>query len=160
MKGIGACLLISSSIYYGASMIREESRKLTTADAVAELIRYIRDNIEHFMTPLPDILDSFENKTLENCGFLHEVRRLGLRETAEKLSSVIGSADREVTAAFRDFCVGIGGGYKDDEVRLCDYTLERIGRRIGQMKSEHAGKVKIYRTLPPLFALSAILILV
>lgn len=160
IKSIGACLIIASSLFYGATMIREEHRRLIIADALAEMIRYVRDHIDHFRTPIPDILDSFENKTLEDCGFLTAARERGLRVIADDFPASVREADRDVSAALRDFCVGIGCGYKDEELRLCDYTLGRIMRRIEQLRADHDGKVKIYRTLPPLFALSVILIIV
>lgn len=159
IKTLGSATFVVAAIYYGAIMIREERSKLTTSDAICEMIRYVRDNIEHFMKPLPDIFASYRNDTLERIGFLSDVRENGLRDA--QLDRYFGKnyVDGEVFAVLADFCGKIGGGYRDDEIRLCDYAIARIEKRTAKMKDDFSSKTKIYRTLPPLFALSILLII-
>lgn len=160
IKTAGSATLVFSTIYYGAVMIREERSKLTTADAICEMMRYVRDNIEHFMKPLPDIFASYRNDALERTGFLADVRENGLKYAQIDRHFGKNSVDTEVLAVLNDFCGKIGGGYRDDEIRLCDYSIAQIEKRTAKMKDDFSSKAKIYRTLPPLFALSVLLILI
>lgn len=160
VKTAGSVTLVIAAIYYGTVMICEERSKLITADAICEMMQYVRDNIEHFMKPLPDILASYRNDTLEKIGFLGDVRENGMKYA--QLDRYFGknAVDGEVFAVLSDFCGKIGEGYRNDEIRRCDYAIAQIEKRTAKMKDDFSSKAKIYRTLPPLFALSILLILI
>lgn len=158
-KILGALLLLISSLCFGNSMIKGEAEKINESLAIAELIKYVRDNIEHFVKPLPDIFLSYKNELLEKNGFLTFVRKNGIQKSAEKIDDFF-HCDRDVISIFRKFCSDIGGGYRDEEIRLCSFSLSQLERKIEKIKNDHLSKVKMYRTIPPLFALSVVLILV
>jgi len=159
LKFFGAAVLLAASFFLGASMIRDERGKIDEACSILDLIKYIKDNIEHFVKPLPDIFASYNNSVLEKNGFLTSVRENGIHLTAEKIEDYFHT-DSELLSIFGDFCRSIGGGYKDDEVRLCSYTANQIEKRIEKMRDDYSSRSKLYRTIPPLFALSVVLILV
>ena len=51
-------------------------------------------------------------------------------------------------------------GYKDEEVALCKYTHMKLAECEEKLSSALKDKEKLYRTIPPMLALSVILILI
>lgn len=156
-KIMGAVMLLAAAVGYGFVKIREERRKIAELDALCELVRYIRENIAHYMKPLPQIFASYNGGILEESGFLGDCRRYGIRTAWENSDLALPEKCRR---AMCDFANSIGGGYREDELNLCDYTLEQIDKARLTMREELAGKEKMYRTIPPLLALSVMLIFV
>ena len=154
---IGAGIVLLSAMFVSAGMIRDYKNDLRLLGALYDMILYIRDNIEHFMKPLPDIFQNYSNEHLETCGFLKSVRETDLQQAWTERPWQL---NREADSVMLDFVQTIGSGYRAEELRLCEYTLERLRGILEKSRTESAGKIKLYRTVPVLFALSVILILI
>lgn len=154
-KILGAVLLIVTSVGYGFTKIREERRKIELNDAFCELVKHIRENIAHYMKPLGEIFSSYEGGILEDCGFLGDCRTVGIRLAWERSHFHLSEKPRRL---MEDFANSIGGGYREDELNLCDYTASEMEKISRAMREEAVGREKMYRTIPPLLALSVVLI--
>lgn len=154
-KIAGAIILLCAAVGYGFVKIREERRRIAEAEALAELVKYIRDNILHYMKPLPEIFASYASPLLEENGFLPDCREKGIGAAWER--AVFHLPDK-LNRTMTDFAYSVGGGYREDELSLCGYTLDVIGEAVKTMRNEQDGKEKLYRTIPPLLALSVMLI--
>lgn len=154
---IGAGIVIVSALFLSTGLIRDYRINLRELDALYDMISYIRDNIEHLMKPLPDIFRTYTNEYLETCGFLPSVRQTDLRQAWNGQTFAI---DGEAYVLVSDFISNIGGGYRTEELRLCEYTLGRLRGIIDKTRNESANKIKLYKTVPMMFALSVILILI
>lgn len=157
MKIIGAVFLLSSAVWYGYLKIRDERRKIAELEELCDLALYIRENIVHYMKPLPEIFASYSGGVLEKNGFLDDCRKFGIRVAWENSSL---SLPENCNRAMCDFANSIGSGYRDDEINLCNFTLEQLCKAMQTMREEIAGKEKMYRTIPPLLALSVMLIFI
>lgn len=157
IKIIGAVILLAAAFGYGYLKIREERRKIAETDALCDLVSFIRQNIAHYMKPLPDIFAAYSDRCglLEENGFIEICRTNGIRAAWEETVFHLPDNVREAMA---DFVRSIGGGYREDELHLCDYTLEQFEKAGLKMREEIKGKEKLYRTIPPLLALSVMLI--
>lgn len=156
-KIIGAVILLAAAVGYGYIRISEERKKAAEADALADLIRTIRGNIAHYMKPLPEIFLSCTGGILEDNGFLPLCRSKGIRAAWEAVPMKLPEKLRTVMT---DFVSRIGGGYREDELHLCDYTLEQFDKVSREMRTEMENREKLYRTIPPLLALSAVLLFI
>ena len=159
VKLLGAGIVILASVFYGNDRIREEGIKLRRIAAFTDMIEYVRDNIDHFAAPLNDIFARYTSDELESIGFLAAVRERGLAAASSEAEREGYMDDGEIKKVFSDFCRRVGGGYKEDELRLCEYTLSQMHKRMNEMRENYTARVKLYRAIPPLFALSLVLIL-
>lgn len=156
-KIFGALILLAASVAYGFMKIREERRKIELIDAFCELVRCIRENIAHYMKPLPQIFESYSGGVLEDNGFLGDCRTLGIHIAWER-SSARMDLDEKARRVIGDFAESVGGGYREDELNLCGFTIAELEKIISSIREESAGREKMYRTIPPLLALSVMLI--
>lgn len=153
----GAGIVILAALFLSTGLIRDYKANLRELEALYDMISYIRDNIEHLMKPLPDIFRTYTNDYLETCGFLPAVRKTDLRQAwANHRFSVAGEAHTLI----EDFIETVGSGYRTEELRLCEYTLTRLSGIIEKSRAESANKIRLYKTVPMMLALSVILILI
>ncbi|MBQ4354860.1 MAG: stage III sporulation protein AB [Clostridia bacterium] len=157
LKWIGAGILLLSAVGYGWVKIREERRRAAQTEAAQAMIGEIREQIAYFMKPLPEIFAAYRHPVLEECGFLPLCRQENLRAAWEKAPLCLPEKLMKVT---QDFVGHIGGGYREDVLRICDYTLEQYEKVIREMHSELKNREKLYRTIPPLLAVSVLLLLI
>lgn len=153
----GAGIILVSALLLSLGLIRDYRNSLRELEALHQMITYIRDNIDHFMKPLPEIFQTYKNEYLEACGFLPNVRRTDLRQAWDGQTFTLSEDTRTLLTTF---VYQIGNGYREEELRLCDYTLTRLNGILEKKRSESKNKLKIYKTVPMLFALSVILILI
>lgn len=64
---------------------------------------------------------------------------------------------REEQGIIRNFILEIGQGYREDALRLCEYTLTRLAEAEKKRSGAIGGEERMYRTVPLMFALSLVL---
>ena len=152
---IGAAMIMFSSVMFGRMKISEERKKRALILGITDFVRGIRDHISHFRRPLAEIYNSLSIPALEPCGFIDQCRKNGIHTAWERISPMIPA---ESFAVMEEFVRRIGSGYREDELELCAYTIRRL-ESIGELASAELKKSeKLYRNLPPLAALSAVLL--
>ncbi len=157
VKLIGSVALLVASLYYGQVKIRGERVGIKEVASLAEMVKYIGERIEHFSQPLPEIFAQYRNDHLESIGFLPYVRTMGISGAVENCRMTLDGDDREL---FLKFAGAIGRGYRDEELSLCRYTYTKLTESEDKMRAAIKDKEKLYRTIPPMLALSVILILI
>lgn len=155
VKMIGGALLILASVFYGRLKILEERRRFSLAEASVEFVRAVRDSIAHYAKPLSEICESVNIEPLEECGFLPLCRTDGIRMAWEAKKLPIPDKMRAVMGEFAE---RIGGGYREDELALCAHTLERLEKLAEEVRKERENREKLYRNIPPIAALSLVLL--
>lgn len=156
-KIIGAALLLVAAVAYGFLRIAEERRVVAEMDALVDFIRTIRAGIAHYKKPLPEIFTSYSSGILEENGFLALCRNCGIREAWHKSGIKM---PEKMQSAMTYFSEKIGSGYREDELHLCDYTLEQFEKAGQEMQREMKNREKLYRSIPPLLALSLVLLFI
>jgi len=156
IKYIGAGVLLISAVLYGYTMIRRERVKVVEISSFCELIKFIRDNIKYKMVTLPVIFSEYHGAYFEKIGFIEAIRNFGIKRAWAEFSWVM---EKDEIALIDSFVKNIGSGYRDDEIQLCEYTLERLEDAIESKSSDLKNKEKIYRTIPLMLALSVMLII-
>ena len=157
LKCLGAASLIAAAWMVSSSLIRNYKTRLREMEVLYDMISYIRDNIEHLMKPLPEIFQSYSNTYLESCGFLPAVRLKGLQQAWEGQTFTVSG---ETSRLINEFILNIGSGYRTEELRLCEYTLGRLRKLLDHTQADTTNQLKLYKTVPMMFALSMILILI
>jgi len=157
VKWIGAGVVLIAAWLFSIGLIREHREVLQELEALCNMVQFIRDNIDHLMKPLPEIFQSYNNDYLETIGFLPRIRCTGLIQAWEEHTF---SFSGEVFLLLSDFMQTIGCGYRTEELRLCDYTLTRLNENLELLRRDSSNRIKLYKTVPTMFALSVILILI
>lgn len=157
LEWLGAGSLMTAAGIFSIHMIREHRKKLLELEAFFDMISCIRDNIEHLMKPLPEIFQNYNHTYLDSCGFLKNVRETNLQQAWE---TYVFSCGAEAFRLIDEFIRNIGKGYRTEELRLCEYTLGRLRKLMDHVQADTANQLKLYKTVPMMFALSLILILI
>ncbi len=157
IEWLGTGSLMIAAWLFSTVLIRDQRNRLREAEALYDMVSCIRDNIEHLMKPLPEIFQNYTNTYLESCGFLPTVRKSDLRTAwTEHTFAVSGETYRLID----EFIRNLGSGYRTEELRLCEYTLGRLRKNLDHMQGDAVNQRKLYKTVPMMFALSIILILI
>ena len=106
------------------------------------------------MTPVNDILTNYTSPALEDCGFAEIMRKSGLRCALESGKLYLDGAEIKLLS---DFSESLGIGYKDEEIRLCDYYIEKLTSASLKEKEKMEKNRNMYKYIPVLCALSLIL---
>ena len=155
LKGLGGLILLAASVGYGQARIAEEKRRRGELEALIALVSVIRGEIGALSRPLSDIWASFSSPALEKNGFLPALRRDGF---VRALAAADWRLTEDERAPLLPFAASLGKTYREEQVALCRRTEEKLGAVLSALEKNGAEREKLWRTLPPLAALSAILL--
>ena len=156
MRLVGFLVLIGSSVIYSYVLTQNTKKRLAQLEDILSLIRYIKINIESFMTPISKILISFDRYSSSSREFTETAQKHGLQYAADHCTLELGENALRI---LKDFSQRIGSGYKEDEIRLCEFAYNSLFEIYGQEKEEAKTKNKMVKTLPIMSALSIALML-
>ncbi len=150
----GSSLVLACSLAVAVSVVSEKRKRIRQTEAILELISHVRSKIDQFLTPLDGIFSDFRNEELEACGFSEILRSAGIEEAVVAHTASL-SADTEQVLTF--FSASLGQSYKEDQLRLCDYCIEKIRAELERENESLKRNVTAYRFAPLIAALFIIL---
>ena len=151
-KALGIVFVLACGILAGAFWARFERAKCLQAEAFVDLIRNIRLQIDCFGTPLHKILASLDEALYRSLGAPCDAT-----DFEELLTGTLLLVDRDFRKLLWDFAASLGTGYREEELRYCDYYLTRLAPLSQKTREELEKRTRLALILPP--ALSAALIL-
>ena len=152
---VDGALLFAASLGVSIMLTYESKRRIQNIEAVIRLIEFIKRNIDSFLTPLNGIYTEYSCDVLERCGFSEEMKTQGLKSAVE---CGYLHLPEKMDDAFLSFAEKLGEGYRDEEVKRCEYYLG-IFADLAEGEREKARKNRdLYRYIPPLGALSLLLV--
>ena len=117
---LAGAVLLTLSGAFGARMINASvSMSLAQTEGIISFIRFARVKIECFSLPVGEIIALCGEKALSKCGYEKKT-------PPKSLSELVGSlrvSDREAYKIFCDFASEFGRGYRQDQIKACDYYL-------------------------------------
>ena len=157
LRLIGAVMILISSAVMGAYMAGVYGRRVTSTEEVTAFIKYIKRNIESFKMPVGEILSSYTSPHFEETGFLDALRADGLESAIKgEHLTLSAAAERELLS----FASRLGGDYTDGEIKRCEYYIGVFEKLSADEKESMATTGRLYRLLPPLGAVSLIILLI
>ena len=151
-KGLGIALLFALAVGASALLARFERSKCLQAEGFVDLIRNVRLQIDCFGTPIAGILASLDDQ-------FYAV--LGTPCAPADLNALLAQTpllvDREYAQLLWDFAACLGTGYREEELRYCDYYLARLAPLAQKTRDELQKRTRLAMILP--LALSAALAL-
>ena len=157
IKLVGAVMILVSSAVMGTYIANVYSRRVTSTEAVADFIKYIKRNIESFSMPVGEMVTAYTSEHFELTGFLEAMRADGLSEAIEGgYLTLSGKAERE----FAEFASRLGSDYTEGEVKRCEYYTGVFEDLLKAERENVSTNGRLYRLLPPLGAVSLIILLI
>ena len=149
MQMAGIILLTMAAMAVVIRLRTDEKRHLQALRCAAAIARHTARKIRLYGTPTADILCDFDNGS----GFRvpKNRNREDFKEAVAPVYDCLRGPERKL---FSEFCDKLGQSYKDDALKLCEYTLECLRERCAQAESAYPSRVKLYTALPILSAVS------
>lgn len=152
IKLLGIGTLFFCGALTGVFWASFERTRCRQAEGFVDLIRNIRLQIDCFATPITGILASLDAQLYAS---------LGTPCVPPDLNTLLVQTpllvNREYTQLLWDFAACLGTGYREEELRYCDYYLARFAPLAQKTRDELEKRTRLAMILP--LALSAALIL-
>ncbi len=152
-KALGSVFILVAGFYFSKNIKCSCNDRIKSAEALYDLICYIRGKISSFCMPFSDILSGVERGKLDSLGFSepYPASAFEFYEAFEKRS------DGELYDIVESFFKRERGASKDDEIKNCDIALEKLSLLIEKRSDDKKTKEK---TVPIIsFAVSVGIIL-
>ena len=152
-KICGILLLLICGILSGVLFAAFERRKCRQAQGFVALLRYVRLQVECFSQPVAKILAHCDGQILTDCG----TESVALADFSALLADTRLYLPEEFCRLLHDFGRQLGGSYRAEQLRCCDYYLERIVPLCDRMRGELPKRERMALILP--MAMAALLVL-
>ena len=153
LKLIGGAMIIGVGIAAAILGARRERRKLAILDGWIDLISYIQNQIDCYLTPLDEIIRDAESMTLSHAKKGDQTSLSSLFQSTEW---GLGEEEKRLVAAFvRE----IGNGYREDQIRKCNYYLENLRSLRGVRAAELPPRIRVMLALSLCSSLGAAILL-
>lgn len=157
MNIAGGVLIICAALWISFRLTSQGIYRIEAIEAVCKLVTYIKQNIDTFGTPVDTILLTYKCDILDGCAFGEIMRSYGIFEAVtRRLIPLCEMAQSD----FETFAENIGKGYRDEELKRCDYYLSRFEACLFEEREKFLRYRPMYRYLPILGALSVVLLLI
>ncbi len=154
-KILGAIALMTCGMWSAKSANRGVERVFEQYVGFESLISFFRIQIECFGLPCDEIFTRCERDLLRSCGYLYDAVPRNLSE----LYKGCEISDDELDKLIKGFSSEFGIGYREEELRLCDYYLSLLRDKRKKLLEELKRKKKVNTTLWVSGALGAVILL-
>ena len=154
-KWCGLVLVLLCGVAVGVAAAAYERRRYRQAEGFLALLRHVRGQIECFSTPLRGIFANCDEGIWADCG----AQRVPPRDLAALLRDVQLLVPQEICRLLLSLAERLGTGYREEQLRCCDYFLERLIPLCDKMRTELPKRERIALFLPMAVAAIAVLTL-
>ena len=155
LEWIGYALIALCALFAGALCADYEKKRNRQAQGFLALVRHFRAQIEHYATPVAQILATLDEQLLLDCG---------LCERPLSLDILLGGCELCIPLALTEELEGffgeLGSNYREEQLRCCDYYLGRIAPLCAEIGREMPKRVRLAWLLPPSLAAALALTLI
>lgn len=153
-KIAGALLVLASGTGLAVGAVRYERVRLQVHDALISLIFFIKGRIDCYAMPVEQIMLTMDKSILADC------RCPGQVESIEALLPHVQSyLDPETYRVLQSFGEGLGSGFRDEQLKRCDYYMELLRQKRMQLEESLGARVRTNGVIWILCALGAVILL-
>ena len=153
-KLIGALFLLGCGVVVAQSAVKRERVRLQVHDALISLLFFIKGRIDCYAMPAEQILREMDKGILADCRCPGQVESI-----EELLGYVRGYLDPETYRVLQSFGAGLGGGFRDEQIKRCDYYIEILREKRMQLEAELSARAKTNGAIWILGALGVVILL-
>lgn len=151
---LGVGVLLALGAYCALFTSNREKKRLTVIDAWIELLYCVRNQIDCFSSPLPQILKGVDPSLLERIGAKKECTG-----ALELVDASVPFLDRDSQKLLGDWAKEIGTTYREEQVRRCDHYLRDLEAHRDKVRQHLPMRLKMLTTLHLCAALGAVILL-
>ncbi len=152
-KALGAIFLLSASVLAGLLARRFFRLRYKQALGFLALLQHTRRQIDCFSAPIRQILSSCDPEVLSDIGATGEVD-----DFSELVSGELYLSE-QICELLGRFCGELGKGYREDQLRACDYYIATLSPYCDELRKELVRCEKMAVFLPPAIAAIVVLLL-
>ncbi len=143
---VGALILLLSGFYTVLLLSRVQRGRQKRLESFLSLIRFIENEVSCYMTPLDEIYRRFENKELEECGFLPALREKGMKAALAECSSSLCFSEEE-ERLLTEFASELGKSYREEQLRFCEYCRRMLESYVSGGREDLPKRLRLCRCL-------------
>ncbi len=129
-------------------------------------LKFIKREVEVYLTRQKDIFERFENKLLENSGFLPTLRSREISDDKSPLYHVLREWDKrlripdEAKNLLVEFSESFGQTSPSEQSAKCDITLAALEEIYKKCKEENSSRIRLCRSAGCIVGAFAVLLLI
>ena len=154
IKLLGGAVLVLAGGLASALAVYREKKRLSSMDAWIDLIVFIRGQIDCYLRPLDEILAYADPALLANCAARPQDKTL-----SHILQRALSLHDEESRRLLSGFVREMGDGYREEQVKRCDYYLTALQARREKLYEEIPQRIKLACTLCLCASVGAVILL-
>lgn len=141
MKTLGVILLFFSCVIFGGYSSYKAKASLCQLRSLIDLMRYIRNQIEYFNTPISDIYSSYHEDNENMRCLINEISCSGWGKALKDCQHIYLS--HELTSYLTQFGELLGKSGKDEQLSHCDYYLKILEDEYAKKEKDTPKKAKV-----------------
>ena len=153
-KWIGIVLVLCCGVGASVAFVSFERRRFAQACGFLTLLRFIRLQIDCFSLPVGKILCTCDRAVLSDCGAPD-----GAGDFPTLLDGTRLYLPPEICQLLTDFATQLGGSYREEQLRCCDYYMARLAPFCDRLREELPRRTRTAALLPLAFAAILVLLL-
>lgn len=156
LKYAGLSAIIALALYIAIYIKKYGENKLSFYSAMLDFVNHIKNQIEYFCTPTEEIINSYSDGFLFECGFLGEIEGSDWKSAIDKSKYI----DDESKGILSIFSKKLGKSAKEEQIANCDYTIMALDKKIQTCKEDVIGKYKAYSSLAVVCGFMIVILLI
>ncbi len=157
LKASGIIIVLVCSVFYGRSLSYKADEAVAVIDSLINLVKYIKTSIKTERLPLGAIYGSFNEPKLEEIYFMKHLRAFDFDEAITALNDIISD---EAIKIIRHMIDRLGGDDSNSQIEICNYVESELTREAENLRKNLSERKQMYRLLPVLTGLSAIIVFI
>ena len=155
LRIVGAAILSLCGVLFAAHLNRRAECRLRQVEGWISLLRFVKAQVECFSLPMSEILWQCDREILRSCGYPADLSPKSFSAMIEAASFCDGECARIAHAFAEEF----GKGYREEEMRGCDYYLAQLEAHKESLAKKLPAQKKMNATLSVCAALALVLLL-
>lgn len=155
IKWLGLGTVFVCALGLGALLASFERERYRQAEAFLRFMRYVRLQIDCFSAPLSQILSLMDEELRLACGICEEGMRTGNWLAGTRLL-----LPPEGRALLAEFSAALGSGFREEQLRCCDYYMARFSPLCERLRAELPRRIRLAFLLPVALGGALILLLI
>lgn len=126
LKICGALALLAFALLASECYRKDRESAFLRLEGMVLLLRFLKEEIDRYLTPCDEIFLKFRHEALEACGFLPLLREKKSLAEALELSYEDLALPEKIRSELTDYAGHLGQGYREEEVERANCTLARV----------------------------------
>ena len=156
-KLLGASSIICASLIFYFYHQKNEKNKIDQLSAYIDLLEYVKQQIQHYKSPINVIFSDCDHSYLAKCSYLSKTPPVSFTDL---LNNSILYLDSESIDLLYKFAQGFGALYYDEQIEFCNKYINELKSKREAYKENIARNKKICLALCLCFSVSIILLLI